>query len=220
MPALVAMMEHRPMYWNTTPHVPSTLDIDPEVLTLILPGDRILDLGCGPGRTLAGLRRLGLGTRHVGLDRNAPALARAAEAGLAVIRGELTALPLADAAFEVGILQAVLTTLVDVPTRQAVLREARRTVTRVLCLGDFLQNPQLPYYRARYETGLAETGEAGSFLVRQGGAVLYQAHHFTLDELGELLARAGFVLAHVATPIVETRSGNRVRGVSLAAVAV
>ena len=91
-------------------------------------------------------------------------------------------------------------------------------VGRVLCIADFLQNWDLPYYRARYEAGLAETGEQGTFLVREGGRVLYAAHHFTLEELAGLLDEAGFVLAHVATPRVRTRSGQDVRGVVLAAM--
>jgi SAM-dependent methyltransferase len=205
------------MYWTTAPRVPSTLELDPAVQAYLQPADRIIDLGCGPGRTLAGLRQGGLGRLHVGADINGPALAAAAGAGFPVLRADLAAVPVADAAFEAGILQAVLTTIATPEARLAVLREARRVVTRVLCLGDFLQNWELPYYRARYETGLAETGQPGSFVVREGGEVLYEAHHFTLDELADLLGQAGFALAQAAFPTVRTRSGNLVRGVSLAA---
>lgn len=206
------------MYWSSAPRVPSTLDIAPDVLALFRPDDRVIDLGCGPGRTLTSLRAAGLGRLHVGADANPPSLTLAAAAGLPVVRADLTALPVADAAFDVGILQAVLTTIPDPGQRLAVLREARRTVTRMLCLGDFLRNDDLPYYRARYQAGLAETGEPGSFVVREGGRALYQAHHFTLEELTGLLGQAGFTAGRVLTPIVRTRSGNLVRGVSLAAV--
>ena len=206
------------MYWTTAPGVPSTLDLPPAVRAFLAPGDRMLDLGCGPGRTLGALRQAGLGRVHVGADANPPSLALAAGAGFPVVRAELSALPVADAAFDVGILQAVLTTIPTPEARLAVLREARRVVTRVLCLGDFLQNWDLPYYQARYEAGLAETGEAGSFLVREGEAVLYQAHHFTPDELADLLGRAGFAVAEAIYPAVRTRSGNLVRGIALAAL--
>ena len=206
------------MYWTTAHCVPSTLDVPPAVRSFLVPGDRMIDLGCGPGRTLAGLRQAGLGRFHVGVDANPPSLALAAGAGFPVVRSELAALPVADAAFDVGILQAVLTTIPGSEARLAVLREARRVVTRVLCLGDFLQNWDQPYYKARYEAGLAETGQTGSFMVREGGAVLYEAHHFTPDELFGLLGRAGFAVAEVVYPTVRTRSGNLVRGVFLAAL--
>jgi SAM-dependent methyltransferase len=205
------------MYWKTTASVPSTLEIAPAVQALIAPGARILDLGCGPGRSLAELRQAGCGRFFVGADCNLPSLRLAADKNLPVVRADLAALPLAGGSFDVGILQAVLTTVERPKARLAVLAEARRVVTGLLCLGEFLRNPDLPYYRARYEAGLAETGEAGSFLVREGGVVLYQAHHFTMQELDGLLARAGFGLVCAAYPMVRTRSGNCVKGVSLAA---
>ena len=208
------------MYWKNAAAVPSSLELVPEVRARIGPRDRIVDLGCGPGRTLAGLRRDGLGAFHVGADCNPPSLSLAAGLGLAVVRADLAALPFVDGAFDVAVLQAVMTTLPTPAARLAILAEARRVVTGLLCLGDFLRNPDLPYYRARYEAGLAETGEAGSFLVREGGVVLYQAHHFTFEELKGLLSQAGFgVVQAVFTPVT-TRSGNIVAGVSLAAKAL
>jgi SAM-dependent methyltransferase len=208
------------MYWETAASVPSSLELVPQVRTRIGPRDRIVDLGCGPGRTLAGLRRDGLGACHVGADCNPPSLALAAGLGLAVVRADLAALPFADGSFDVAVLQAVMTTLPTPAVRLAVLAQARRVVRGLLCLGDFLRNPDLPYYRARYEAGLAETGEAGSFLVREDGEVLYQAHHFTFEELEALLSQAGFGVVQAAFPRVKTRSGNVVAGVSLAAKAL
>lgn len=208
------------MYWETAAAVPSSLELAPEVRSLIGPRDRIADLGCGPGRTLVGLRRDGLGASHVGADCNPPSLALAAGLGLAVVRADLVALPFVDGAFDVAVLQAVMTTLPTPAARLAVLAEARRVVRGLLCLGDFLRNPDLPYYRARYEAGLTETGEEGSFVVREGGTVLYQAHHFTVEELEALLSQAGFGVVQAVFPRVKTRSGNIVAGVSLAAKAL
>ncbi|OLN31063.1 hypothetical protein DVDV_0185 [Desulfovibrio sp. DV] len=48
--------------------------------------------------------------------------------------------------------------------------------------------------------------------------MLYEAHHFTPDELVGLLGRAGFAVAEAVYPTVRTRSGNLVRGVFLAAL--
>lgn len=210
------------MYWNETAKVPSTLELVPEVAAFLKPGDRVIDLGCGPGRILgelAGEDRFGL---LVGADRNMPSLRLAGGRGLPVLRAELAALPFADAAFDAGILHAVLTTLVPRRQRLAVLTEARRVVNRVLCVADFLLNPDIALYKARYDAGEAETGEAGSFLVRESGSdtVLYAAHHHSMQELSGLLSEAGFRVAYAAAPLVRTRSGNVIRGVVLAALTI
>ena len=206
------------MYWKNVKAVPSTLSLPSAARRLLRDEDRVVDLGCGAGGVLRELRDNGLGRRHVGADINISSLTRAGLLGLPVVQADLAALPFVDGAFDVGVLHAVLTTLADPPGRLRVLGEARRVVGRALFLADFLQNWDLPYYRARYETGMAEVGEKGSFLVREGGQVLYQAHHFTLDELTALLGQAGFSVTDVATPTVRTRSGNAVRGVTLTAV--
>jgi len=206
------------MYWRETPAVPSTLPLLPQILAALRPDDRILDLGCGGGRILAELAGHGLGRLHCGLDINLPSLALARKKHLAVALADLTArLPLADASCDVCFLQAVLTCLVPASRRLAILREARRVTRRVLAVADFLQNWDLPLYRARYEAGPGETGEAGSFLVREGDTVLYAAHHCTIPELTELLAAAGFTVTFLETPQVRTRSGNILRGVVLMA---
>jgi ubiquinone/menaquinone biosynthesis C-methylase UbiE len=206
------------MYWDKTSSVPSTLSLNANIRAYLRPEDRVIDLGCGSGRMLAELAEDGVTGIKIGVDRNLPGLRQALERGFPAARADLAALPFVAASFDAGILHAVLTTVLPRAARLAVLAEAGRVGCRVLCIADFLQNWDLPYYRARYEAGEAETGERGSFLVREGGEVLYAAHHFTLDELSGLLDEAGFRVAFVDTPLVRTRSGNVVRGVSLAAV--
>lgn len=56
-------------------------------------GARVLDLGCGPGATLARLRSEGLAA--LGLDRSVAMLAQARERAVPLLAGEATALPLA-----------------------------------------------------------------------------------------------------------------------------
>lgn len=205
------------MYWDKSSSVPSSLLLDTRVSAYLRPTDRILDIGCGAGRVLGELA--GQGWRVMGADRNTASLALAREKGLDVTRADAAALPFRDAAFDAAVLHAVLTTLPTPAIRLAVLREARRVGCRTLCLADFVQNWDLPYYKARYEAGEAETGERGSFVVREADTVLYVAHHFTLEELSDLLDAAGYTVAFVDTPVVTTRSGKRIRGVIAAAVA-
>lgn len=209
------------MYWRETPAVPSTLPLAPAALTAIRPDDRILDCGCGAGRVLAELVKMGRGRTHFGCDINPPSLCAARDRGFPVVMADLAApLPLADASVDVCFLQAVLTCVVPAAARLALLRQARRVTRRLLAIADFLQNWDLPLYRERYETGRIETGEEGSFLVREGERVLYPAHHFTKEELTALLAEAGFAVTSLETPRVRTRSGKVVRGVLLAAYTV
>ncbi len=205
------------MYWDESSSVPSSLLLDARIAAYLRPGDRVLDIGCGAGRILGELA--GQGFRVVGADRNTASLGLARAKGLAVVRADAAALPFGEGRFDAAVLHAVLTTLPTPESRRAVLAEARRLGCRLLCLADFLRNWDLPYYRARYEAGQAETGERGSFVVREAGEVLYVAHHFSLAELTGLLGQAGYAVAFADTPVVTTRSGKRVRGVVAAALA-
>lgn len=69
---------------------------------LPLPGRRVLDLGCGPGRHAAQFHRRG--AHVVGFDRSMSLLSRAhhrlAEARLAVVRGDMRRLPFRAGSFD------------------------------------------------------------------------------------------------------------------------
>jgi SAM-dependent methyltransferase len=62
------------------------------------PGSLVADLGCGPGRDLAALRRVGL--RVVGVDLSSGMVAKAYSDNLAVARGDLRRLPLRPHVFD------------------------------------------------------------------------------------------------------------------------
>jgi 2-polyprenyl-6-hydroxyphenyl methylase/3-demethylubiquinone-9 3-methyltransferase len=59
----------------------------------------LVDLGCGAGLMAPHLR--GKGYRHVGVDLTTSALAQAARHGVAAVRGDVTAVPLADGCADV-----------------------------------------------------------------------------------------------------------------------
>jgi SAM-dependent methyltransferase len=68
---------------------------------LAIPGARVFDMACGAARFAAAIGRAG--GRYVGLDLSLPLLraARDGNPSLALVRGDMRALPLADASFDV-----------------------------------------------------------------------------------------------------------------------
>lgn len=68
------------------------------------PGDRVLDVGCGPGNFTRRFAEATEGGLAVGLDASRPMLARAIEEGvrpnLAYVRGDASALPFRDHSFD------------------------------------------------------------------------------------------------------------------------
>lgn len=210
-------------HWKTVGRVPSTLDVDPAFSALITPKTAIVDLGCGEGRTLAGLTsvagRVGDSDEPVwaGVDVNPAGLRAGRSRSLphtAFVRGELTHLPFAAASFDYGVMHAVLTTLWTPEMRLAAVAEAARILRLGLSFSDFLLTPEEPLYLKRYEQGRGETGEWGTFRVMDGESYLYTAHHYTLEELREIFFRAGFPRLEMRGVKSRTRSGNVINGVA------
>lgn len=92
-------------------------------------GGLLVDLGCGAG--LLGPRLAGKGYRHVGVDLTASALVQAAAHGVSAVRGNVTAVPLADGCADVVVAGEILEHVTDLP---AVVSE----VCRVLRPGGLL----------------------------------------------------------------------------------
>lgn len=86
------------------------------------PGGLVLDLGCGPGATLACLRSRGY--RGIGLDRSAPMLAEARRHG-PCLQADGFRLPLRDGSLD-GIVSECVFSLMD--DKGAVLRECFRAL--------------------------------------------------------------------------------------------
>lgn len=200
--------------WRSADAVPSSLPMPELFLGALRPGMRVLDVGCGEAWIGCEVERCGV--RYVGVDVNRASLARASSRRL-VAAGEGARLPFGDAAFDMVMLRAVLTVLVDEGELADVLREAFRVCRGVVGIQDFLQTWENPVYSARYEEGFRLTGRHGVFPVREGDTLLYWARHFTLDELSGLIAQAGGDVAEVVEGPSPTRSGNLIRGVALLA---
>ena len=76
------------------------------------PGATLVDLGCGGGLMAPHVPE---GFRHVGVDRNAAALAQAAARGIETVLGDVTAVPLPDGCAEVVVAGELIEHVDDLP---------------------------------------------------------------------------------------------------------
>lgn len=126
------------------------VDLDGLILSLLPPGAKAADLGCGPGDLLEAMGAKAGGL--IGVDAS-PAMLELARrkpglAGASLRVGELEHLPLADAEAQAAVLSLTLHHLSD---PAAALAEARRVVAPggVLVVADYLKH-QAEHMRERY----------------------------------------------------------------------
>jgi SAM-dependent methyltransferase len=98
------------------------------------PGERILDVGCGPGHLAQELSDL-VGTGYVrGVDVSEHMLALAAERGVDAVRSDGVALPFDSDSFDAAVATQVYEFVSDLPAALAELRRVVRSGGRVLVL--------------------------------------------------------------------------------------
>ena len=201
-------------YWHKTTEVPSSLKLHSCIFDYIDSEATVIDLGCSEGATIS------LCCNKVkyasGIDINFQSLKKGKTVlpeNVDFICGSLTDLPFGHNTFDLGMLQAVLTVIDKVEIRKKILNEVYGVINKYIYISDFLQTWSDPYYRDRYIKGLKETGEVGSFIVKEKNAKLYQAHHFAKEELRDLLCSSNFSLCEVHKRKVRTRSGNEIDGI-------
>lgn len=162
----------------------------------LIPGERVLDVGCGTGWFAAGLQKAAPEVFVAGLDLSSGMLSRARAAGAAnLIQGDGTRLPFAAGALDVVCGRGVLHHL---PDPSAALREWRRVLrpTGVLVLsseptptveqhGAVLVNLMLKLPGLR--GGLSDEDEFWEL-----AAMAANLHTFQRQELEDLLHAAGF----------------------------
>ena len=151
-------------YWDATAATLSfTHPLDFAWLAELPRDARILDHGCGYGRTLAELAAAGW-TNAVGVDFSAAMIERGRAAGPALDLRHIAGLPLAepDGGFDAVILFAVLTTIPGDGAQRALMAELRRLLRPggLVYLSDYLLQTDARNL-ARYEAGAARHGVYG-----------------------------------------------------------
>jgi ubiquinone/menaquinone biosynthesis C-methylase UbiE len=185
-------------------HEPFTRLVEETVVELLGPGKgRCLDLGCGTGRYLGPLTKLGWTV--TGLDESPDQLRVAAEraVGVELVEGDATALPFEDSTFEAV---AALMVSTDIERYEAAIAEAARVLRpggRFVHLGS---HPCFVGFFSRQETDGTRSVFPGYFergLTSEGPGIgegirhRVGVYHIPLAELLNGLAAAGLSLERV-----------------------
>lgn len=167
------------------------------------PPAAVLDVGCGRGRIVAELTRLGF--HAAGTDTSLAMLSHARrDVPDCEFRQCMDVLPWEDDTFHVALLVAVLTSVPSDREQQQLVRE----VKRILKPNGHVFVSDMPRqwsarYLARYDAGLQRYGQYGVFDLADGGTV----RHHNLDYFMRLMS--GFRCLELETHEVETMNGNR-----------
>lgn len=198
-------------YWDrVAPTAVFTLPLDEQRLRrFVAPSARVLDYGCGYGRQLAELRRLGY-RNLTGVDASAAMVKRARKQlpGVPIDVCETLPAPHPEASFDAVLLSAVLTCIARDEEQRALIAELWRMLCPggVLLLSDFLLHSDARNL-ARYEESAGACETHGVFEI-DAGAIL--RHHrlawiLTLTEAFEPLVLEPFA--------ARTMNGNLATGV-------
>jgi SAM-dependent methyltransferase len=166
---------------------------------------RVLDYGCGYGRTLAELRRAGY-QRIVGVDFSQAMLARCRleVAGVSLIRNDGRTLPFRDDSLDAALLFATLTCIPQNEAQRALIAEIERVLrpSGLLYVSDLLLNED-ERNRQRYERDADLYGVFGVFRLPEGVVVRHHSREWIRDLTGS------FTELSYEPFSVTTMNGNR-----------
>ncbi len=141
-------------------------------------GARVLEAGCGNGKTLATLSRNGYEVTGFDIAGSALRLARETVPGASFIQGDVRHLPFQSASFD-----AVLAVHIIGALRESERRRAAAELHRVLMPGGTLFFREFSV--ADFRCGKGESAEENSFL--RGDGVM--THYFTPSEVDSLISK-------------------------------
>ncbi len=161
---------------------------------------RLLDLGCGVGAVSRRLFEKGFSVVGVDINSEAVAEARRTVEGVAFHVRDVASpngLELDEAPFDGVVCQLVLSIVSGLSDRRRLLANALDSLRP----GGFfylsasgVSDEINPAYGRLYEEDFPSTGERHTYCSRDAmGSVLYRTHHFTEEELRDLLESSGFV---------------------------
>jgi len=204
--------------------IPSSLEIQPVIYKFIKKDYKIIDVGCGFGKTVFNLYKKGY-VNISGTDSNrsgiefAKSKSKQLELNPRPIFNTENALclPYQNFSFDCVITQAFWTTIIDRKESLQIIKGINRILKKngILYIADFEQNYHLPIYRKRYQDGTNKGYEKGTFEVtnKKTNKLEYLAHHHTKKELYKLTEKGGFSeVEYYKSIIFTTRSGNKING--------
>lgn len=201
--------------------IPSSLELDPVIFDYLEKDFKVLDVGCGFGKTLFELEKLGH-NNLVGVDINPSGIIKAKASikdnkNLNFITGDANKLGFKDKAFNFVITQAFWTTITNKRDRLIIAKEINRVlkVGGMIYFADFGRTWNNPHYKNAYLQGREDGLELGTFKAynKVTGEFMYLAHHHTKNELSELLKESGFSKSFFyKSTIFTTQSGNKIKG--------
>jgi len=210
--------------------IPSSLELDPIIFHYLKNNFKIMDIGCGFGRTVFELYKRGYKNIY-GIDVNESGIEFAKTRARKLRLNPLPNLSVCNAVslnfpnhtFDFVICQAFWTTIVAKGERNKIIKEIGRVSKKagILYVADFGQTWDHPHYKQAYYKGIEKQYEIGTFEAfdKKTGEFKYLAHHYTKEELEELLEEGGFKSPdYYKQNIFTTQSGNQVKGHVLLAV--
>lgn len=210
--------------------IPSSVKLYPIIYKYLKKNYKILDIGCGYGKICIQLALKGHFVEGIDINKSGIEEAKQTAKKLNLTNklkfrvGDATRLPYPNETFDIAIMQALLTAIVNKEDRNKIMKEAFRVLkpTGYLYLAEFGQTWHSDIYRERYLKDLPITKEEGSFLAynKETGEVDYIAHHYTEKELVFLLINNGFKIDYFKIEKFTTRSGNKVNGFVIVAIKI
>ncbi|MBD3354843.1 methyltransferase domain-containing protein [Candidatus Woesearchaeota archaeon] len=195
-------------------NLPSSIELFPVIFDYLEKHHKILDIGCGFGKTCLNLYKKGY-KNICGIDINKKGIlyARKMMPNGNFKAADASNIPFDDSEFDFLITQAFWTTVVE-SKRKKIMKE----ISRVIKKGGFLYTAQFgqtwedPLYKKRYEEGLEKGYDKGTFESTVNGEIRYTAHHYTKEEIEKLLEEADLKKIYYSKEIFTTQSGNKVNG--------
>lgn len=204
-------------------NIPASLELFPIIFKYLNKDNKILDVGCGFGKTCVELFKneyshiYGIDLVEEGIDLAKKQLLDQGMKNPALFFkvANATKIPFKNNFFNFVISQAFWTSIMP-NEREKVIKEIHRVLKKegLYYIAQFAQTWDSPLYKQRYEDGIKKGYEKGTFenIDKATGKIKYLVHHYTKNELLDLLKSVDFKLVYYSKESVVTQNGNPVNG--------